>query len=70
MLYARALNLLSHGKYSIYEPMEMVEDTKKLFREILSAFLNKYQFALPDILEKAPAAAPAPNPAPELVAAE
>ena len=48
----------------------MVEDTKKLFREILSAFLNKYQFALPDILEKAPAAAPAPNPAPELVAAE
>ena len=61
VLYARALNLLSHGKYAIYQPMEMVDDTKKLFHEILSAFLSKYQFALPDILEKAPAAAPALN---------
>ena len=60
VLYARALNLLSHGKYAIYQPMEMVDDTKKLFREILSAFLNKYQFALPDILEKAPVAKSAP----------
>lgn len=63
VLYARALNLLSHGKYAIYQPMEMVDDTKNLFRDILSAFLSKYQFALPDILEKAPAAASAPNPA-------
>ena len=62
VLYARALNLLSHGKYAIYQPMEMVDDTKKLFREILSAFLTKYQFALPDILEKAaPAKAPMPS---------
>jgi hypothetical protein len=30
VLYARALNLLSHGKYAIYEPREMVEDTKQL----------------------------------------
>lgn len=28
VLYARALNLLSHGKYSVYEPIEMVPDTK------------------------------------------
>jgi AAA domain len=62
VLYARALNLLSHGKYAIYQPMEMVDDTKKLFRDILSAFLAKYQFALPDILEKAaPAKAPTPT---------
>jgi hypothetical protein len=62
VLYARALNLLSHGKYAIYQPMEMVDDTKKLFRDILSAFLTKYQFALPDIIERAaPAKAPTPT---------
>lgn len=49
VLYARALNLLSHGQYAIYEPREMVEDTKALFRQILSAFLNRYQFLLPDL---------------------
>lgn len=50
VLYARALNLLSHGQYAIYEPREMVEDTKALFRQILGAFLNRYQFALPELL--------------------
>jgi hypothetical protein len=48
VLYARALNLLSHGQYAIYEPREMGEDTKALFRQILNTFLNRYQFALPD----------------------
>lgn len=69
VLYARALNLLSHGKYAIYQPMEMVDDTKKLFRDILSAFLTKYQFALPDVLGKVPTAAPALAPTSESVAA-
>lgn len=46
-LHARALNLLSHGKYSLYEPREMVEDNKALFKEILDGFLNRYAFALP-----------------------
>ena len=49
VLYARALNLLSHGQYAIYEPREMVEDTKVLFRQILAAFLARYQFALPEL---------------------
>lgn len=48
-LYARALNLLSHGKYSIYEPKEMVDDNKDLFKKILDAFLVKYAFDLPEI---------------------
>jgi AAA domain len=47
ILYARALNLLSHGKYSIYEPREMVSDTKELFKTILAAFLGRYRFDLP-----------------------
>jgi len=50
VLYARALNLLSHGKYSAYEPREMVDDTKELFQRILSSFLSRYRFDLPDLL--------------------
>lgn len=62
-LYARALNLLSHGRYSLYEPVEMLEDNKQLFRDILTAFLAKYTFDLPALLNEAPAAAPAVSPA-------
>jgi AAA domain len=51
-LYARALNLLSHGKYDIYQPMLMVDDNKRLFTQILDAFLGRYKFSLPDILER------------------
>jgi hypothetical protein len=47
VLFERALNLLSHGKYSLYEPVEMGEDNKNLFIRILQAFLEKYQFELP-----------------------
>ncbi|HPN32498.1 MAG TPA: AAA family ATPase [bacterium] len=49
-LFARALNLLSHGKYSVFEPHEMVEDTKELFGSIFNSFIEKYKFNLPDII--------------------
>ena len=62
-LYTRALNLLSHGKYAIHEPTEMGEDNKDLFRRILSNFVTKFQFALPEIVEPTPAASPAAAPA-------
>jgi len=58
-LYTRALNLLSHGKYSLYEPVEMLEDNKQLFRDILGAFLRKHAFELPALLNEAAAAVPA-----------
>lgn len=48
-LYNRALNLLSHGKYAINEPVEMVDDNKELFRRILNDVLNRFQFALPSL---------------------
>ena len=51
-LYNRALNLLSHGKYAIYEPVEMVDDNKDLFRRILSDFLDRFQFELPDLVSE------------------
>jgi hypothetical protein len=50
ILFSRALNLLSHGKYSIYEPVEMNNDNKELFSKILRAFLGKYDFYLPELL--------------------
>ena len=49
-LFSRALNLLSHGKYSVYNPVEMGEDNKNLFKQILTGFLQRYQFDLPEIL--------------------
>ncbi len=54
-LFARALNLLSHGRYSLFEPAEMLEDNKDLFRRILTAFLNKYEFYLPELMGEATA---------------
>jgi hypothetical protein len=56
VLYNRALNLLSHGKYAIHEPAEMGEDNKKLFRKILDDFIDRFQFALPDINNSTPVA--------------
>jgi hypothetical protein len=50
VLFARALNLLSHGKYSIYDPVEMNQDNKELFIRILNSFLEKYKFHLPALL--------------------
>jgi len=52
VLYARVLNLLSHGAYSIYEPVEMGDDNKTLFKSILTAFLEKYKFDLPVLLNE------------------
>ena len=51
-LYARALNLLSHGKHSVYEPREMVEDNKDLFKDILHKFLTQYKFDLPNVFKE------------------
>ena len=43
-IHMRMTNLLSHGGYSIFEPLEMVEDNKQIFREILSGFLEIHNF--------------------------
>lgn len=52
MLYNRALNLLSHGKYALYEPVKMMDDNQDLFRRILDAFLNRYKFQIPELFEE------------------
>lgn len=49
VLFSRALNLLSHGDYSLFDPKELTEDNKRLFNSILNGFLDRYAFDLPNI---------------------
>lgn len=44
VLYQRFIDLLSHGKYSLYEPVEMGDETKKIFRKIVREFLDRYPY--------------------------
>jgi len=43
-VHKRILDLLSHGNYSLFDPMEMVEENKEYFKRILSNFLKDYNF--------------------------
>ena len=43
-LYNRMINILTHGNYSLYEPTEMLDDNKELFKQILTAFTKNYKF--------------------------
>lgn len=43
-LHTRMINVLSHGNYSLFEPKEMVDDTKTLFKQILKNFMSNYSF--------------------------
>ena len=48
-LYARAVNIMSHGKYSIYAPKGMMRENAELFIEFFDLFVDKYKFDLPDV---------------------
>jgi hypothetical protein len=52
VLFERALNLFSHGKYSIFNPVMMGDDNKELFKRILKGFLEKYEFDIPNIFNE------------------
>jgi len=43
-LHYRYVQLLSHGNYSLFEPVEMMEENKQIFRKILNDFMNNYHF--------------------------
>lgn len=49
VLFERALQLFSHGKYSIFDPVEMGDDNKELFKRIFTGFTEKYEFHFPEI---------------------
>ena len=44
ILHQRFVDLLSHGKYSMYEPTEMADDTKDYFITILRGFVEHHPF--------------------------
>ena len=44
ILHQRFVDLLSHGKYSMYEPTEMGDETKEYFRTILRGFVERHPF--------------------------
>lgn len=52
VLFERVLQLFSHGKYSIFDPVEMGDDNKELFKRILNGFLEKYEFSFPEIFNE------------------
>ncbi len=52
VLFHRAVQLLSHGKYSIFAPSPMTPDTKDLFKKILRGFTDKYEFRFPEIFNE------------------
>jgi len=71
ILHQRFIDLLSHGKYSLYEPKEMEDDTRDYFRTILYGFIKDYPFnptlfPSPPALAATPATTPAASPAAEL----
>ena len=44
MLHFRYVQLLSHGGYSLFEPADMMEENKQIFRKILENFMKDYRF--------------------------
>lgn len=44
IVYARMINVLSHGNYSLFEPQEMLEENKHYFKKILRDFMQNYRF--------------------------
>ena len=50
-LYARIINILNHGNYSLFEPQEMLSENKDIFRRILKHLIKKYRFN-PELFEE------------------
>ena len=44
IIHTRRINILSHGNYSIFEPVEMQEENKEHFKKILENFISEYKF--------------------------
>lgn len=62
VLHARLINIMSHGDYSLFEPVPMGEENKGHFKTILNGFLSRYPFNPKLFPQPAQAAAPAGTP--------
>lgn len=55
-VHTRIVNILSHGNYSLFDPVEMLDENKRYFRKILSDFMDSYRFnpeLFPEQIEEA-----------------
>ena len=43
-MFARVVNIMSHGNYSLYEPVDMMDENKAIFRKVLSDFRKNFPF--------------------------
>lgn len=43
-MYARVVNIMSHGNYSLYEPVDMMDENKAIFRKVLGDFRRQFPF--------------------------
>lgn len=43
-MYARVVNIMSHGNYSLYEPVDMMDENKAIFRKLLGDFRKQFPF--------------------------
>jgi hypothetical protein len=72
VLHSRLLNLLSHGKYSLYDPKEMLDENKRHFKKMLADFTERFVFnpeRFPRLtLDEQPQAAAAAPPMPAIAA--
>lgn len=44
IIHKRILDIMSHGNYSLFDPVEMVQENKEHFKNILNNFLDEYKF--------------------------
>lgn len=51
ILYKRIISVFNHGNYSIFDPVEMMEENKEYFRYVLTDFLDLYYYN-PKIFEE------------------
>lgn len=43
-MYTRVVNIMSHGNYSLYEPIEMMSENKAIFTKVLDDFRRNFPF--------------------------
>ena len=51
ILYKRIIDIMNHGNYSHFEPIEMVNENKEYFKNILENFIRDYNFNIKEISE-------------------
>lgn len=44
VIHARKVNILSHGNYSLFDPIEMQEENKNHFKSIFEGFVSTHKF--------------------------